>query len=87
MFSSQDGFPSATPVANEPAMHRAQSKGGTMLGWTLIFLVIAVVAAVLGFGGIAGLAASIAQILFFIFIVLFVIGLVLHLVRGRRPPL
>ncbi|MBV7380335.1 DUF1328 domain-containing protein [Maritimibacter dapengensis] len=54
-----------------------------MLGWALTFLVIAIVAAVFGFGGIASASAGIAQILFFIFLALFVIGLIVHFVRGR----
>src|SRR5690606_33242189 len=53
-----------------------------MLGWTLLFLVVAIVAGVLGFGGIAGTAVGIAKILFFVFLVLFVVSLVL----GRRGP-
>jgi uncharacterized membrane protein YtjA (UPF0391 family) len=60
-----------------------------MLGWALIFFIIAIIAAVFGFGGIAGAASGIAQILFFLFLVLLAISLVMHLVRGRRsgPPL
>lgn len=58
-----------------------------MLGWTVFFFVIAIIAAVFGFGGIAEAATDIAQILFVIFLVLFIASLVMHLVRGRRPPL
>lgn len=58
-----------------------------MLGWVLTFLVIAIIAAVLGFGGIAGAAMEIAKIIFFIAIILFVVSLIVHLVRGRSPPL
>lgn len=54
-----------------------------MLRWALIFLVIALVLAVLGFGGMAGAFAEIAKILVWIFVILFVVGLILHLVRGR----
>jgi uncharacterized membrane protein YtjA (UPF0391 family) len=57
-----------------------------MLGYALIFFVIAIIAAVLGFGGIAGAASGIAQILFFLFLVLLAISLVMHLVRGRSGP-
>jgi len=59
-----------------------------MLGWAILFLVVAIVAALFGFGGIAAAATDIAQILFVIFLLLFVASLVLHLVRGRgrRPP-
>lgn len=58
-----------------------------MLGWALIFLVVALIAGVLGFGDIAGTAAGIARILFIVFLVLFGVGLIMHLARGRRPPL
>ena len=37
-----------------------------MLGWALVFLVLAIVAGALGFFALAGLAASIAKILFVI---------------------
>lgn len=53
-----------------------------MLRWALIFLVVAVILALLGFGGIAGAFAEIAKLLVWLFLILFVIGLVLHLVRG-----
>jgi uncharacterized membrane protein YtjA (UPF0391 family) len=54
-----------------------------MLGWTLMFLVIALVAGVLGFTSIAGTAAGIAQILFIVFLVLFLASLVSHLLHSR----
>ena len=50
-----------------------------MLGWTLIFLIIALVAGLFGFTGIAGASVGIAQVLFFIFLVLFLVSLVLRL--------
>ena len=60
-------------------------KGPTaMLRYALIFLVIALIAAALGFGGLAGTAVGIAKLLFYIFIILFVVGLIMHLVRGNR---
>jgi uncharacterized membrane protein YtjA (UPF0391 family) len=58
-------------------------RGGNMLYWALIFLVVAIVAGVLGFSGVAGTAANIAWILF-------VVGLILAIVffiRGRRPTI
>jgi uncharacterized membrane protein YtjA (UPF0391 family) len=55
--------------------------GGTMLYWTLVFLVIALIAGVLGFTGVAIAAAGVAKLLFFVFLVLFVISLVTHLTR------
>ena len=59
--------------------------GEDMLGWAVVFLIIALVAAVFGFGGIAAASAGIAKLLFFIFLVLFVISLVFGW-RGRRVP-
>ena len=51
-----------------------------MLGWALLFLLLAVVFAVLGFGALAGLAATFAKIIFVVALVL----LVVSLVTGRR---
>jgi uncharacterized membrane protein YtjA (UPF0391 family) len=56
-----------------------------MIGWALMFLVVALIAAVLGFGGIAGFAVEIAKIIFFVAIVLFLVSAVVALVRGRAP--
>jgi uncharacterized membrane protein YtjA (UPF0391 family) len=53
-----------------------------MLGWTLIFLIIAVIAGVLGFTSLAGTAVGIARILFTIFLVLFLVSLIIRLVNG-----
>ena len=55
-----------------------------MLGWALMFFVIALIAALFGFGGIATAAAGIAQFLFYIFLIVFVLTLILGLVQ-RRP--
>lgn len=57
-----------------------------MLGWAVLFLVIALVAGALGFGGVASVSMEIAQIVFWVFIVLFVVSLIYSLVSGRRPP-
>ncbi len=46
-----------------------------MLGWAVIFLVVALIAALLGFGGIASTSAGIAKALFVVFLVLFLISL------------
>jgi uncharacterized membrane protein YtjA (UPF0391 family) len=54
-----------------------------MLGWALIFFVLALVAGYLGFAGLAGMAASIAQILFWIFLAVLVIGFVIRALRGQ----
>ena len=56
-----------------------------MLGWTLLFFVIAFVAAIFGFSSIAACAAGIAKVLFVLFLVLFVVSLLMDIVRGRRP--
>jgi uncharacterized membrane protein YtjA (UPF0391 family) len=58
-----------------------------ILGWTILFFVIAVVAALFGFTGIATAAAGIAQILFFIFLALFIVFLIAALFgRHTHPP-
>jgi len=62
---------------------RQDHKGGPMLYWTLVFLVIALIAGVLGFTGVAVAAAAVAKLLFVVFLVLFVISLVTHLGRRR----
>jgi uncharacterized membrane protein YtjA (UPF0391 family) len=56
-------------------------RGGTMLYWTLVFLVIAIIAGILGFTGVAVAAAGVAKLLFIVFLVLFVISLFTHLSR------
>jgi uncharacterized membrane protein YtjA (UPF0391 family) len=45
-----------------------------VLGWALIFLVLAVVAAAFGFRGVEGTATGVAKALFFLFLVLFVLS-------------
>lgn len=57
-----------------------------MLGWAIFFFLLAIVAAVFGFGGVAAIAVDLGQILFAVFLVLFVLTLIVHLVRGGRPP-
>lgn len=54
-----------------------------MLGWTLVFAVLALVAGYLGFVSLAGLAATIAKILFVVFLVLLVAGFVMRAIRGQ----
>lgn len=46
-----------------------------MLGYTILFLIIAIVAGALGFGVVAGTAAVIAKVCFVIFLVLFLFSL------------
>ncbi len=52
-----------------------------MLGWALVFFVLALAAAALGFGGLAGVSASIAQILFVVFLALTVLAFVVRRFR------
>jgi uncharacterized membrane protein YtjA (UPF0391 family) len=54
-----------------------------MLGWAIVFFVLALAAAVLGFGGLAGMAASIGQILFVVFLILTVLAFVVRAMKGR----
>jgi len=54
-----------------------------MLGWALVFFVLALAAAAFGFGGIAGTAASNAQILFVVFLALTILAFVVRAVQGR----
>ncbi len=58
-----------------------------MLGWALMFLLVALVAGLFGFGGLASASVGIAQVLFFIFLLGFLVSLVVHLLRGRAPPI
>jgi uncharacterized membrane protein YtjA (UPF0391 family) len=58
----------------------------SMLGWAVIFLIVALVAAALGFGGVAAVSVEIAQLVFWVFLVLFVVSLIYGMVTGRRPP-
>ena len=57
-----------------------------MLGWALVFLVVALIAGLFGFTGLPVASAGIAQILFYIFVVLFVVSSIVYLLRGRGAP-
>jgi uncharacterized membrane protein YtjA (UPF0391 family) len=52
----------------------SQIRSTNVLGWALIFLVLALVAAAFGFRGVAGTATGMAKALFFLFLVLFVLA-------------
>ncbi len=54
-----------------------------MLGWSLLFAILALICALLGFGGLVPLFAGIAKILFFIFLILLVVSFVIRALRGR----
>ncbi len=62
-----------------PGCRRSETK---MLGWVILFLIIAIIAAIFGFGGIAAGAMLAAKIIFWIFVALFVIGLLVSLAGG-----
>jgi uncharacterized membrane protein YtjA (UPF0391 family) len=68
-----------------PQIRFNRGGGEDMLGWAVVFLIIALVAAIFGFGGIAAASAGIAKLLFVIFLVLFIISLIFGW-RGRRVP-
>ena len=55
-----------------------------LLGWALIFLVVALIAAIFGFSGIANTSAGIAKTLFLIFVVIFIVLLVMNFLRAGR---
>ena len=54
-----------------------------MLGWAILFFILAIVAAVFGFGGLSATFAGVAKILFIIFIILLIVSLIFGF-RGRR---
>jgi uncharacterized membrane protein YtjA (UPF0391 family) len=66
------------------ASYQKRLRGGSMLYWALVFLIVAIIAAIFGFGGVAVAAAGIAKLLFFIFLVVFVITLITGLTRRGR---
>lgn len=53
-----------------------------MLGWVIVFAVLALVAGALEFFALAGLAASIAKILLVVFVVLLIVSFVMRSARG-----
>lgn len=44
-----------------------------MLGWAIVFLLIALMAALFGFTGLAVASAGLAKILFYVFLVIFLV--------------
>jgi uncharacterized membrane protein YtjA (UPF0391 family) len=56
-----------------------------MLGWALVFFVLALIAAYMGFFAMAGLAASIAKLLLVVFLVLLIVSAFSSALRGKPP--
>jgi uncharacterized membrane protein YtjA (UPF0391 family) len=54
----------------------------SMLGWSIVFFIVAAVAAVFGYGGIAAGAEDISKLLFFVFVVMAAVTFVMD--RARR---
>jgi uncharacterized membrane protein YtjA (UPF0391 family) len=54
-----------------------------LLGWALIFFLLAIIAGYFGFFGLAGMAAGIAKILFLVFLVLLVVTFIVRALQGR----
>ncbi len=54
-----------------------------MLGWSILFAVLAIISFYLGFFVLASMAAAIAKVLFIVFLVLLVLGFVIRAVRGQ----
>jgi uncharacterized membrane protein YtjA (UPF0391 family) len=69
------------------SLYEANLRRIQMIGWAITFLLIALVAAVFGFGGVAAASAGIAKIIFAVFIILFVVSAIVHVIRGRKPPM
>jgi uncharacterized membrane protein YtjA (UPF0391 family) len=59
-----------------------------MLGWIVIFFLLAITAAFFGFSGMAGTFAGIAKFLALVFVVMFIASLIYSALTGRRvnPP-
>jgi uncharacterized membrane protein YtjA (UPF0391 family) len=57
-----------------------------MLGWAILFFILAVAASIFGFGGLAATFAGVAKILFFVFLVLFILALIFGFRGRKRPP-
>jgi uncharacterized membrane protein YtjA (UPF0391 family) len=49
-----------------------------MLGWAILFLIIALIAGALGLWRVEAVSSQVAWVLFVIFLILFVVGLLLH---------
>jgi uncharacterized membrane protein YtjA (UPF0391 family) len=57
-----------------------------MIGWAIMFLIIALVAAIFAFAGVAIVSAALAKIVFFAAIAMFAIAAVAGVVYDHSPP-
>ena len=61
-----------------------RSRKSSVLGWTVLLLVLAIIAGILGFSGVMHATVGIAQILFAVVLILLVLVLIFGALRGRR---
>jgi uncharacterized membrane protein YtjA (UPF0391 family) len=54
-----------------------------MLGWALVFAILAAVAFYFGFFALAGVSAIIAKLLFLVFIALLIVSFAVRAIRGQ----
>ena len=64
-------------------MEETMNKKGLsgLLGWAILFLIVALVAGIFGFGLISGLSFTIAKWLAMIFVILFIISVIAHVIK------
>ncbi len=53
-----------------------------MLGWAVVFALLAIIAGGMGFFALAGLSAAVAKLLFFVFLALLVLSFIVRAIRG-----
>jgi uncharacterized membrane protein YtjA (UPF0391 family) len=70
-------------VASRGAPSGLSDGARAMLGWSIMFAILAVIAGFFGFLALAGLAAVIAKILFVVFLVLLVVSFAIRAFRGQ----
>ncbi len=56
-----------------------------MIGWAIMFLIVALIAAVFAFAGLAVVSTALAKIVFFAAIAMFAIAAVAGVVYDRSP--
>jgi uncharacterized membrane protein YtjA (UPF0391 family) len=85
-FAGREGTPAEKERQARPATGGVwpppRKAGSQMLGWVLVFAILAIVAGALGFFALAGTLAVAAKILFVIFIVLLIVSFIMRALRG-----